>query len=224
KDWHVGILGLVASRIAEKYNRPAIIMQDIGDTLVASARSPKFFNITEALTEFGELFISFGGHAQAAGFNIKKENLEEFKKLMEDYAEKKLKDLELRPVLEIDCEIGEGDMNFEFLKNLESLEPFGIGNEKPIFLLKNISPYFVGQVGKEKNHLKFIVKTDGGDIHVIGFQMGNFAEDLKKEGKVDIVCNLEKNLWNNKEYVQLRAIDLREADGNLGLSFPSATY
>ncbi|MFA6917723.1 MAG: single-stranded-DNA-specific exonuclease RecJ, partial [Candidatus Gracilibacteria bacterium] len=79
KDWHVGILGLVAAKLVEKYNRPAIIMQDFGDTLVASARSPRFFNITEALAELKEYLVSFGGHAQAAGFSLKKENLEKFK-------------------------------------------------------------------------------------------------------------------------------------------------
>lgn len=211
EDWHVGILGLVASKIVEKYNRPAIIMQDLGDVLVASARSPKFFNITEGLTQFGDLLISFGGHAQAAGFNIKKENLEKFRQAMEIYAEEKLKDLELIPVLEVDSEIGAHDMNFEMIDNLKNLEPFGIGNEKPTFLLRNIEPYFVGQVGKEKNHLKFVVKSAGQDIHVIGFNFGHFAEEIRNLKSIDLVCNLERNTWNNRDTLQLRVIDIRES-------------
>lgn len=211
-DWHVGILGLVAAKLVEKYNRPAIIMQDFMDTLVASARSPKFFNITEALTQFREYLISFGGHAQAAGFNLKKENLGKFKKALEEYAEKILKNIELTPLLEIDCELNENDLNFEFLEKLKNLEPFGVGNEKPTFLLKNMEPYFIDQVGREKNHLKFAIKTQNKDIHAIGFNMGQFADNLRNQKKIDFVCHLEKNIWNNRESLQFKAIDIRKSE------------
>lgn len=212
KDWHVGILGLIAAKLVEKYNRPAIIMQDLGETLVASARSPKFFHLTDALSQFSDYFVSFGGHAQAAGFNIKKENLAKFKEQFQEYTAKTLKNIELTPVLEIDCELGEGDISFELLEELKYLEPFGIGNEKPIFILKNIEPFFVGQVGREKNHLKFVVKSQDKEVQAIGFHMGQFADELRQYKKIDMVCNLEKNIWNNREYLQCRTIDIRESE------------
>ena len=210
-DWHVGILGLIVAKLVEKYNRPAIIMQDLGETLVASARSPKFFHLTDSLNQFSDHLISFGGHAQAAGFNIKKENLEKFKEQFQNFTAKALKNTELTPVMEIDCELGEKDISFELIDKLKALEPFGIGNEKPTFLLKNIEPYFVGQVGSEKNHLKFVIKSGDKEVQVIGFHLGKFADDLRQNKKIDIACNLEKNIWNNREYLQCRAIDIRES-------------
>jgi single-stranded-DNA-specific exonuclease len=208
-DWHVGILGLVAAKLVDKYNRPVIIMQDFGDVLVASARGPKFFHITEAITACGKYLVSFGGHAQAAGFNIKKENLVEFKKALEAYSEEKLQSLDLCSVLEIDCELAHDDVSFGMLDQLKTLEPFGVGNEKPTFLLSNLEPFFINQVGKENTHLKFTVKIQDKEVQVIAFNMGHFADEIRSHKKVDFVCNLDRNVWNNKEYIQFRAIDIR---------------
>jgi len=206
--WHVGILGLVAAKLVEKYNRPAVVMQDLGNTLVGSARSTNFLNITEMLTEFSEYLISFGGHAKAAGFNIKKEKLGKFKDEILAYAKEKFKNTELTPILEIDCELKENDLNLELVSELKKLEPFGMGNEKPVFLIKDVEPYFIDRVGKEKNHLKFVIKTGTKNISVICFGMGEYAEELKKHKKVDFACHISKNVWNDKESVQLQAIDI----------------
>ena len=209
ENWHVGILGLVATKLVEKYNRPAIIMQDLGETLIGSARSTNFLNITEMLTEFGEDLISFGGHAKAAGFNIKKTKLQEFKEKILKYAEAKFKNLELAPILEIDCELTENNLTLALVDELKQLEPFGTGNEKPVFLIKNVEPYFIDKVGREKNHLKFLIKTNTKNISVICFGMGNYAEELKLRKKIDFACCISKNVWNNKECVQLQALDIK---------------
>ena len=131
-NWHVGILGLIAGRLCESYSRPTIMMQDFGDTLVASARGPQFFNIVEALKECSDLLISFGGHAQAAGFNLKKENLEKFIKKITAYSDKKLKNENFQSILEIDCEIDNKDLSFNLIDQINSMEPFGIANKKPM--------------------------------------------------------------------------------------------
>jgi single-stranded-DNA-specific exonuclease len=210
-DWHVGILGLIAGRLSEKYMRPAIIMQDFGDVLVGSARSPEFFNIIEAISEHKDLLISFGGHEQAAGFNIKKPNLKAFNRSMAASAKAKLKDKNLIPTLKIDCPINKEEISFEFLKELETLKPFGVENTPPTFLLKGIEPCFIEQVGKEKNHLKFSSQIQDKRINVIAFQMGEFAHNLRRHRKIDLVFQLERNIWNNKESLQLHALDFREA-------------
>jgi len=210
-DWHVGIIGLIAGRLAEKYSRPAIIMQDFGDTLVASARSRDSFNIIEAISAHKDLLIRFGGHAQAAGFNIKKENLEEFKKALATHARKKLKNVDLKPKLEIDCALHSKDLNFDLIDELNKLKPFGVQNEKPTFILKGIEPQFIQQVGKERQHLKFTTYINEREISTIAFRMGEFADSMRKHKKIDVAFHLERNVWNNKEQLQLQVLDFRKS-------------
>ena len=212
-NWHVGILGLVAGRLHEKYGRPAIIMQDLGDTLVASARGPKGFNVTEAIASAAPLLVNFGGHAQAAGFNIQKENLEAFKEQVSKFADEKLPTADTTPILEIDCEINPDEISFDFLKELESLSPFGVANSQPIFIARNISPTFISQVGQNGDHLKFSVPRESKSVQAIGFYMGKYADDLRNQLRVDVVFHLERNTWKNKDYLQLRALDFAPSKG-----------
>ncbi len=210
-DWHVGILGLIASKIVEKYARPSIILQDFGDYLVASARSPETFNIVAALTEHANLLENFGGHAQAAGFNIKKENLEAFVAAMTLHAEKMLEPHSPQRDLFIDCELNEQEINEKLLSFLEQLEPYGIGNEQPKFLLRNLSPDAVKKVGKESQHLHFQVEGRLKRLPVIAFKLGEY-EEMLKTGNIDLVCYLGKNEWKGNTQVQLRAIDFRKSE------------
>lgn len=211
-DWHVGILGLIAGKVAEKYGRPAIMLQDLGDNLVASARSPQHFNVVEALSEFKHHLVNFGGHAQAAGFNIKKENLQKFTDEITVYAEEKLKNTELKSVLEIDCEIDEREIGFDLLDQIFHLEPFGVSNRKPTFLVNDLSPFYIEQVGAQKDHLKFNVRIGERDYKVIGFRLGSFLPKLKKESKIDLVFHLEKNTWQNRNSIELQALDFNIKD------------
>ncbi len=207
KDWHVGILGLIAGKIAELYNRPAIIMQELDDIFTGSARSPEYFNIIEALTNSSEHLIAFGGHCSAAGFSLKKESLEDFKKSITEFSKQKYKGQEIKSILEIDCEITEEDINFDLIKEIEKFEPFGVKNTKPIFLFKNAKPFLIKGVGAGGAHIKFSLKIKNNNIDVIGFRLGKFAEDLKNANKLDLVCHFEKNIWRNNESLQLQALD-----------------
>ena len=206
-DWHVGVLGLIAGKLAEKHGRPAIIMQDFGDMLTGSARSPQYFNIIEAITHCKEHLSGFGGHAQAAGFNVKKENLQAFKEKISDYAKKILKGKELKSIIEIDCEIKEPEISFNTIEKIQELAPFGIGNQKPTFLIKNIEPLFIQQVGRTADHMKFQINIGGKKYGVIAFGMGKLADELRILRKMDMVFHLEINRWNNKESIQLQALD-----------------
>lgn len=206
-NWHVGILGLVAGKLAEKYGRPAIAMQDFGDKLVASARSPEYFNIIDALTHTKSHLINFGGHAQAAGFSVSKEKLEEFSKEISDFARDNLQNMELKSVLEIDCQLLGEEIDDELLETIESLQPFGIDNRKPTFVMKGVEPYFINQVGQEGNHLKFTVKNGDKKFPVIAFRMGQFINQLRQHRKIDLVFQLEKHSWKEREFIQLQALD-----------------
>jgi single-stranded-DNA-specific exonuclease len=206
-DWHVGILGLIASRLVERYLHPCIILQDFGDHLVASARGPQSFNMVEALTANARFLESFGGHAQAAGFSLKKENLAEFKQAMTAYAEEKLKEHEFKQDLFIDCEIKADDITPGLLSTMEQMEPFGVGNEQPLFLIRSVRPLFPKRVGKEQNHLHFQAQLGERKFPTIAFKLGEHESVLQKSPTIDLVCCLEKNTWKGNTQVQLRAVD-----------------
>lgn len=208
-NWHVGILGLIAGKLAEKHGRPAIIMQDFGDTLVASARSPEYFNIIEALAAHKDYMINFGGHAQAAGFNIKKTELQNFIAKISAYTEGKLKNIELKSTLEIDCELYGKEINFDLIAEIEKLQPFGVDNKKPTFILSSLEPQFIDKVGHEGNHLKFTARLQDKNFPVIAFRMGCFADQLRKHKKIDLVFQLDRHRWKDRDFIQLQALDFR---------------
>jgi single-stranded-DNA-specific exonuclease len=208
-NWHVGILGLIASKIVEKYLRPSIILQDFGEHLIASARSPESFNVVQALTEHKYLLENFGGHAQAAGFNIKKEKLEEFVEAMTEYAEKNLSSHKVERDLHIDCDLQEQDINEKLMEFLDQMEPFGVGNEQPVFRMRNMTPSFVRKVGKDNRHLHFQVTGKSKRYAVIAFKLGEHEEILNSGHPIDIVFCLMRNEWKGNTQIQLRAIDFK---------------
>jgi len=206
-NWHVGILGLSASRLADKYGRPAIVLQDLGDTLVASARSIDQFDIIEAIASQKDILTSFGGHKAAAGFNLKKEHLEAFKINIEKFAEEKLKDKDLRPVLKIECEVKEDNLGEPLVEDIWKLKPFGIRNPRPVFKLKNVTPLFPKAVGRNEDHIKFEAKIGDKNINAIGFRLGKHLQDIREAKSMDVVCYLEINEWNDHKNLQLEIVD-----------------
>ncbi|MBU1992097.1 MAG: single-stranded-DNA-specific exonuclease RecJ [Patescibacteria group bacterium] len=210
KDWHVGILGLVAGRLAEKYQLPVIILQDFGDVLTASARSPEHFNIIEALTAHSKHLNYFGGHACAAGFDIDKKNFKKFREAMEKYAEEKLKEKDLRSILKIDCEIKGKEINKETLAFIEKLHPFGTGNQSPNFLIKNIKPLKMKEVGKDKSHLKILAEQGQKKLDIIAFKFAEHLNTLREHDSFDLVCNIERNPKNRYNEIQIKAVDFKK--------------
>jgi single-stranded-DNA-specific exonuclease len=208
-DWHVGILGLVAGRIAEKFARPTILLKERENDFVASARSPEFFNIIEALSANAQLLDKFGGHAQAAGFNVKKEQLQDLKKALNETAEEQLIDKELKSSLTIDCELNLNEISLGLLQESQKLAPFGIANAKPLFLLKQAQASFVETVGAESRHLKFSIQTPISQIKTIAFNLGDHAPKLRESPQVDIVFHIENNRWRNRDNLQLLIVDFK---------------
>ncbi len=234
KHWSLGIVGLAAGRVADKYNRPSIILQDRGDVLKGSCRSVPAFHLMEALTSLQHLLERFGGHAQAAGLTVKKENLKEFKKEFTKLVERaNLSDV--KKSITIDQQIKIGDVNEKLLDELIMMEPFGQGNKKPVFLSEAVTVRRISYLGVDKKHLK-IWAADSADelnqLELISFNYQNNLEDLKsaikeqkkeckkngevfneegilKEGdKINIIYTIEENIWNGRRSIQGRIIDL----------------
>ncbi len=212
-EWHVGIVGLTASKLADSFGRPAIIFQDLGDTLVASARSIEAFNIVEAIAAQKELLVTFGGHKEAAGLTIKKENYKKFKEKIEKYAAKKLKDKDVRPSLEIDCELKGSQIKDELVDELLRLKPFGITNKRPVFVIRNVKPNFISTVGRAGDHLKFEAEIGELNMGAIGFRMGELSHELRKHKSLDIACHIDFNEWNGKKNIQAEVVDMKMVGG-----------
>jgi single-stranded-DNA-specific exonuclease len=212
KDWHVGILGLLAAKCVEKYNVPAIIMQDFGDYLVGSSRGPEWFNLVEALTKHSDLLENFGGHIQAAGFTIPKSRVEQFNAKMKAYAHDIIENTDWRPTLEIDAVIKEEEIEEGLMLLLDQLEPFGIGNEQPLLLFRGVNVDELKRVGKELNHLHFKAQLKGKRLPVIGFKLGKYEDYLREHNRVDLACYLERNEWKGIKKLQLRLVDVMRSE------------
>jgi single-stranded-DNA-specific exonuclease len=207
-NWHVGILGLLASKFVEKYSYPCIVMHDFGDYLVGSGRSPEYFDLVQAFNDHSKYLMHYGGHVQAAGFSIEKKNVEPFSEALKKYAKKHLDSVDFKPILEIDCEINENEISDSLVNFLDKMKPFGVGNEQPVFLLKNVQTDSIKRVGKELNHLHFRAITGRKNYPVIGFKLGNLEGHIKENQKVDLVCHVEKNEWKGNTKIQLRVLDI----------------
>lgn len=211
EDWHKGVIGIVASRLIEKYYRPTIVFTKSGDKLAASARSVKDFDIYNALEACADHLEQFGGHMYAAGMTLKEENYENFKNAFEKTVEETIHPDLLIPEISIDAEIDFSDINPKFVRILDQFEPFGPQNMHPIFLTKNVIDTGHGKpMGKEEEHLRLFLKQNNSEgIGAIGFGLGGKLELTKNFNPFDVVYSIEENEWNGNVSLQLRLRDLR---------------
>lgn len=208
EKWHQGIIGIVASRLVERYYRPVILIALREGRGKGSCRSIKNLNIYQALKHCSQQLIGFGGHACAAGLEIEEKKIEQFKAVLNQFLSGVLTDEDLIPSLELDAVLPVEQINEDVLTVLEGLEPFGIGNPRPRFMLNDIVIEQCYPVGKGKQHLKF--KLNEG-INGIGFGFGQDQLKLAQR-RVDLAFNLEFNEWRGQRDIQLKLEDynLRE--------------
>lgn len=220
KNWSTGIVGLIAGRIKEKYYKPAIIMTQNNGEITGSGRSINEFNMIEALQEMPELFSKFGGHPAACGFTLKNNNLvnELQEKLINKFIEKTT-NKDTTPKMLIDAEIDLDDVNWELFDTLDKFKPFGQANEKPKYLARNLTILDLEPVGKDKKHLRIIVKHNSHKIRkTIGWNLCNenngcctdWSKKLKIGDKIDMVFEIDVNQWNGNRELQLTIIDLKK--------------
>jgi single-stranded-DNA-specific exonuclease len=209
--WPVGLLGLVAGKITEEFKKPALIMQRQEKELVGSLRSIPEVNIIEKLEKCQDLLIKFGGHPQAAGISIRPENLVKFSQKMTQLIEKELAKKEINFNISVDSEIKTDDINWELITQLKKMEPFGVGNEEPILVTRNLVIKEINRIGNDKKHLKLWLKPKNSPkiLEAIGFSLASKFPKLKKSDKIDIVFNLQENEWNGQKKIQLNIIDIK---------------
>ncbi len=220
-QWKVGIVGLVAGKLADEYSRPFLVLQKREKETVGSGRSIPEFNLIKSIESCKDLLLEFGGHSQAAGLKIENKNLEKFKKKINLIADKILKEEDLTPSIGIDRKISPDEINWQLVDEMEKMKPFGNGNEKPVFLVEKLEVHEIRAVGNGDSHLKLcfkVVLKDGKVkyLNAIGFGFGKLAENmpLDKPGLrwgdiVDVVFHLEINEWNGNRELQMNVLDLK---------------
>lgn len=207
ENWHHGIIGIVASKLTEKYYKPCILLCIEGDEATGSARSIKGFDIFSALSECKEYMEKFGGHEQAAGLTVKRENIEALRRKINEIADYELEKEDLIEEIKIEYEIDEKDINLDTVRELHLLEPFGIKNPTPYFMLRGCYVKNAFLIGKDKNHLKINVIKEN-EFECIGFGMSHLMDKFKVDDLVDIVFQIDENTFNGNTKVQLLLKDI----------------
>lgn len=210
EGWHHGVIGIVSSKITEKYYKPSILICFEGEDANGSGRSIEGFDLHEALLKCSKNLINYGGHSMAVGLSLKKEDFEKFKQEFENYAEDIITEEMLISNIEIDEELTSKDITIENVKELEKLEPFGEGNIEPIFMYKNLKISAIRTLSEGK-HIKLSLIDENVQLDAIGFNMGEVANQYQIGDKIDIIGNIQINKFNNLEKVQILIKDLRKA-------------
>lgn len=205
--YHEGVIGLAASKIVEEFYRPAIVISKGKKKSKASARSISGFNIIEAIRSAEEYLESAGGHPMAAGFSIKTEKIELFKKKLFNFARPLLTDDILSKVLKIDALVDFSALNWKLWEIIKKLEPFGMGNPRPTFLSEKVKIKEVKLVGRDKKHTKLMLSQKKRLFSAIAFNFSSL--DLQKDDEIDISYNLDENVWNGRRSLQLKIKDMR---------------
>lgn len=201
RNWHPGVIGIVASKIAEEFYRPTFIFTVEGDVARGSARSIPPFDIYKGISCCKDLLLSFGGHKQAAGLRLLTSNLLEFEERMTRIVNESLDHEALVRILKIDSEVSLIEVNHNLIREISMLEPFGFGNPEPILgarMLNVSNPRIVGN-----NHLKVLLKQEDVTIDAVGFNMGDFAEEIASAGSIDAAFIPMINEWNGGRYLQM---------------------
>ncbi len=212
EDWHKGVIGIVASRLIEKYYRPTLVFTKSGDKLAASARSVKGFDVYNALHECEEFIEQFGGHKYAAGLTLLPENYQKFKNKFEEVVQKRIDKKLLTPEISIDAEIELSEITPKFFRIIQQMAPFGPMNMKPVFKTSCVRDNGYGKkVGADQTHLKLNVfqGENKKTYNAIGFNLGNKMELVQND--FDIVYALDENEWNGFRSIQLLLKDLNKS-------------
>lgn len=207
EDWHPGVLGIVASKLTDRFYRPTIVISKTRDLCKGSGRSIKNFHLFQVLSECKEFLETFGGHSHAAGLVITKDNIEDFKNKINRLAKEKMSLEDLLPSLDIDMELNLSDLNEVLIKELEALEPFGVDNPEPLFYTRNLKikgePCVLG-----RDTLKFWVSDEKITYQAIGFGMATFKNSLINADYFDLVYSPRIDNWQGQGTVLLEAKDI----------------
>ncbi|EKE16291.1 MAG: hypothetical protein ACD_11C00021G0020 [uncultured bacterium] len=213
ENFSIGVVGLVAGKIAQQFNKPTAVIQKGEKESKGSFRSIPQIDIIEIISRCGDLLHKYGGHSQAAGITIANENLEAFYEKMNLEIEKELVGKDISPELEIEAEIKSQDIDFSLTDFLEKIKPFGVGNPEPIFSMNNLTVEDIRTVGSGEKHLKLSLRSQDNDQKIfdtIGFYMTESFAHVKRGDVVDVAFNLQKDEWNGNKKTQLLLVDIKK--------------
>ena len=208
QHWHKGVVGIVASRLIERYHRPTIVLTQSGEYAAGSARSVPGFNLYEAIHACKEHLLGYGGHFAAAGMTLEIDKIESFSKKFEEVVSSTIAEELLIPEIVIDAEINFKDIKESFYNIICQMEPFGPENLRPVFIVKNVFDSGYSKIVKEQ-HIRFVLKQNDITLTGIGFGMADKFHLLQLKHPVDIVFKIDENEWNGQKSLQLRMIDFR---------------
>ena len=214
EGFHHGVIGIVASKILDRYYKPTIIMEIKKDEGIATAscRSIEGFNIIEAINNFSDLLLKYGGHSGAAGFSIKIENIPEFSKRLNEYAEKTISDIAFVKPIKIDKPLAFYKISYDFLDKISLLEPFGFGNSSPIFSLNNCQFDNLRLIGKDRKHIMMNIIKDGQEFkNCVWFNSDDIFEELVSLTNIDIAFKLKLETFKDKYQYKIFIEDIKES-------------
>lgn len=212
EGWHKGVLGIVASRVSDMYYRPAVVISLSDGIGTASARSIEGFHLHDALTHCAQILENFGGHKLAAGLTIRQENINHFRKLINEFAGTMLKVRDLVPSLDIDQEIPLSSLSLDLAETLVALEPFGEGNPVPVFCSRGlVVKSHPAVMGRET--LKFWVTDGETTVSAVGFGMAKYRDLVRLGQTVDLAYEISIDDWNKAPTVQLQLKDIKQCQG-----------
>jgi single-stranded-DNA-specific exonuclease len=208
ETWHPGVIGIVASRLVERYYRPTIMMTTVDGVAKGSARSISGFNIHEALKKCEDKIIQFGGHKYAAGLTVELTKLDEFREAFKQVANEFLTEDLLTPAIRIDAEVQLSDLTPKFIRVLSQFAPFGPENMRPIFVVRGVEalgqPRIVG-----KNHLRFKLRSNTHVVDAIGFNLGHLLDKAQNGSKIDVAFSLDESEFAGETVPQLKVRDIK---------------
>jgi single-stranded-DNA-specific exonuclease len=208
KDWHKGVLGIVAGRLLERFHKPMVLLSEEDGILRGSARSIESYNIFEALDGHRDLFMAFGGHKQAAGMTFALENLDAIKQVMLDFISENNIDMSGKSELELQGKLQFDQISLETIHGLAKLAPYGMDNPKPHFLISDYKVDQVRSMGKDNSHLKLKLDQKGQSLDAVYF--GHGSESLEfEQSDTELVGTLSSNTWNGNTTVQVMVADAR---------------
>ena len=213
--WHKGVIGIVASRLTEKYYRPAVVLTKSSELITGSARSITGFDIYKAIESCRDLLENFGGHTYAAGLSLKEQNLEAFTERFLRLAAEEINPEQMTPQIDIDAVLDLKEINVKFMNELKRMNPFGPDNQKPIFCSLNVKDYGTSKlVGKDMEHLKLEIIDDKSHtpIHGIAFGMHKHNKHIKNMNPFNICYTIEENTYNGNTSLQLLVKDIKEEE------------
>jgi single-stranded-DNA-specific exonuclease len=209
EGWHRGVIGIAATKVTEKFNRPTLVVSKEGETGYGSGRGPNGFHLLNALESCRDLFDRFGGHAQAVGFQLPSRHLEALRTQINKYAENVIVGEDFRPCLEIDAEIRLSDLDERVYNQIERLSPFGPANPQPIFVARELAVIAEPRVLRGR-HLKFRVEQDGKSLDAIGWNMAHYYRPvLESNATISLAFALSENTFQSMKFLQLIIKDIQ---------------